>query len=311
MTSSFAPLLSTSERATLEAVCDTLVPALTADAGDENLFFALNGSALGLSWAVEQALAAQGLDQQRQFRRLLRVLEQPMMMRVLARRGKPFSALAQPARERVLLALASSPFPQLRAGFQAIKRLATFLFYSMTDVEGSNPTWPLIGYTPSANPPASETALILTRINDATTLEYDVCVIGSGAGGGVVAAELAAAGKRVLVLEAGGGYQPPAFDQHESTGMQRLFLDGGMAATRDLSIAILAGGALGGGTTVNWQSSFRLPDAVREEWAATSGCRFFAEEDFTASLDAVSERLHVSRDESIVNPNNEALRRGF
>lgn len=305
-----APILSTTERATLEAVCDALVPALAADADDTALLFALNGSAVGLAWAVEQAIGAHDDEAQRQLRRLLRMLEHPLTMRVLARRGQPFSALPQPDRERALLALATNPASQLRSGFQALKRLATFLFYSMTDEDGTNPTWPVIGYTPSSNPPAPESRLVLTSVTEQTTLEYDVCVIGSGAGGGVVAGELAATGKRVLVLEAGGGYQPPSFDQHELVGMQRLYLDGGMTATRDLSIAILAGGALGGGTTVNWQSSFRLPDAVREEWAAASGCRFFAEESFTASLDAVSARLHVSRDESIVNANNEALRRG-
>lgn len=305
-----APLLSTTERATLEAICDTLLPALTADVDDAVLLFALSGSTLGLAWSVEQALQAQSDDQQRQFRRLLNLLERPLTMRALARRGVPFSALEQRDREKVLLALSTNPVPQLRMGFQALKRLATFLFYSMLDSDGTNPTWPLIGYTPSANPTPAPAKLNLTPVWEPTALEADVCVVGSGAGGGVVAAELAAAGKRVVVLEAGGGYQAADFDQHELAGMQRLYLDAGMTATHDLQVAILAGGALGGGTTVNWQASLRLPDAIRDEWATTSGCHSFTDDSFTRSIDAVAARMNVNKHESIVNANNEMLRQG-
>ena len=41
------------------------------------------------------------------------------------------------------------------------------------------------------------------RPSDGVTLDADVVIVGSGAGGGVMAAELAAAGRSVVVLEAG------------------------------------------------------------------------------------------------------------
>ncbi|HEV2129448.1 MAG TPA: GMC family oxidoreductase N-terminal domain-containing protein, partial [Longimicrobiaceae bacterium] len=206
--------------------------------------------------------------------------------------------------------MANSRLPPLRTGFQGLKRLATFLFYSLLDDSGSNPTWAAIGYTPSANPPAREPLLALSWISAPTTLECEVCVIGSGAGGGVVAGELARAGRRVIVLEAGSGQQAPNFDQRELVGMQHLYLDSGLTATRDLGVAILAGGALGGGTTINWQTSLRTPDAVRDEWAELSGCAHFREESFTASLDAVAARLGVGTGESVVNANNAVIQRG-
>ncbi len=303
-------VLSPIERQTLASVCDALLPALAPGEGDDPDLFSLDAAALGVPEAMEQALGMLGQDQQAQFRMLLRLLDQPVAMRLLARRMRGFSALSQSERERALLTMAGSALPPLRTGFQGLKRLAAFLFYSLLDEAGSNPTWPAIGYCPSPRLPAAAAPLRLTAITAPTALDCDVCVIGSGAGGGVVAAELARAGRRVIVLEAGSSQQAPDFDQRELVGMQQLFLDQGMTASRDLGIAILAGATLGGGTTVNWQTSMPLPDAVRDEWAERSGCAHFTEASFTDSFAAVEARLSIGTSESLVNPNNAALQRG-
>lgn len=303
-------ILSVAERATLQQVCDALLPALLPASGDDPQLFALKAATLDVPAAMEAAISELDAAQQRQFRQLLRALEQPLVIALLIGKRTRFSALGGAARERALLALATSRVASLRAGFQGLKRLATFLFYSVVDAAEHNPTWPALGYTPSANPPAAPAALQTTVLDAPTTLECDVCVIGSGAGGSVVAAELAAAGQRVIVLEAGGGQQAPDFDQRELRGMGELYLDRGLTATRDLGLAILAGATLGGGTTVNWQTSLRTPPAIRDEWAERSGCAHFADASFTRSLDAVEERLGVSTAESTVNPNNALLRDG-
>jgi choline dehydrogenase-like flavoprotein len=99
-------------------------------------------------------------------------------------------------------------------------------------------------------------------------------------------------------------------DQHELIGMQRLFREGGLAGTRDLSVTLLSGASIGGGTTVNWQSCFRTPDDVREEWAELSGCGFFTSDSFSESLDAVWRRIGASTDESEINENNSVISRG-
>jgi hypothetical protein len=303
-------LLSEEERRTLQSVCETLLPALRPEAGDAPDLFALAASSLDVAAEVERVAGELRGDQQADFRRLLRLLGQPACMLLLAGRARAFPGLPPSRRERALLAMATSPWEPLRTGFQVLKRLATFLFYSVCPAGGDNPTWAAIGYPRSPNPPPEAARLQLLSIGAAAKLEADVCVIGSGAGGGVAAAELAAAGKRVLVLEAGSGRQAPDFDQSEAAGMSTLFLDRGVAATSDLGVAILAGATLGGGTTVNWQTSLALPDAVRDEWAGRSGCSFFAEESFSRSLAAVSQRLGVGTAESTVNANNAALQRG-
>jgi choline dehydrogenase-like flavoprotein len=210
----------------------------------------------------------------------------------------------------LLQTLSASAIPQLRSGFQALKRLTNFLSYSVPDDRGGNATWSSIGYRPSPLAAPLPEPLRLTSITTDTTLDADACVVGSGAGGGVVAAELAARGMRVVVLESGPSDQAADFSQRELEGTQRLYLDSGLTATRDLGLSVLAGACVGGGTAVNWQTCLRTPDNVRDEWSDRSGVQVFADARFTRALDFVWQRSGASTDESIVNENNAALRRG-
>ncbi len=272
--------------------------------------FASDAASRKVAWRIEQTLGVLAESERARLRLFLKLLNQPLFIAFQNGRASRFSALSQADAERVLLSLASSRIGDLRAGFQAIRRLATFHYYSAYTGVSPDPVWTAIGYTPSSNPPGALAALHLTKITGDTTLECDACVIGSGAGGGVAAAKLAVAGMKVIVLEAASDWQSVEFDQREEPGTRELYLDRGMTSTRDLSLSLLAGAALGGGTTVNWQTSLRTPDSVRAEWAASSGCEHFAGDSFTASLDEVCARLSVSTAESVVNANNAALRDG-
>jgi choline dehydrogenase-like flavoprotein len=308
---SLAPsLLSPDERTTLLWVCGALFPRLEAAGGDSAELFTADAISLGVPGAIEEALAAVPQEQVQDFRLLLRALDHPLFILGIIGKAKSFRSLRAEDRERVLLAMATSSVPLARKGFQAVKRLASFLFYSLMDERRGNPTWRGIGYAPLPTMPARDAALTLTHIDAPIQLEADVCIVGSGAGGGVVAAELARAGMRVIVLEQGPADQAPLFDQREIVGMQRLYLDRATTSSRDLGVAILAGSCIGGGTTVNWQTSLRLPDPIRYEWASASGLSMFADERFTQAMDAVCNRIGVSTGESEINANNDALRRG-
>jgi choline dehydrogenase-like flavoprotein len=139
-------------------------------------------------------------------------------------------------------------------------------------------------------------------------LEADVCIVGSGAGGGVVAGELAAAGKSVVVLEAGGYYDDCDFDQLELSAYQRLYLNGGPFPTADGQIAVVAGSCVGGGTVVNWTNCLRTHDWVRDEWAEEHGLDGLNTSDFDDHLDSVSQRLQVNEECSDLNGPHERLR---
>src|SRR5262249_15331040 len=159
------------------------------------------------------------------FQRTLTFMESRLMNLVLTGRFRRFTHLDRPSREKVLSAWAANRIGLLRSGFQTLKRLALFFHYARPDDQtGVNPHCAEVGY-PGPMAPPRETAkpiVPLTVTND-TTLDADVVVIGSGAGGGVVAGELATAGHKVIVLEKGGYANEADFDGAEVRSTQRLF----------------------------------------------------------------------------------------
>ncbi|HXT95135.1 MAG TPA: GMC family oxidoreductase [Polyangia bacterium] len=136
-------------------------------------------------------------------------------------------------------------------------------------------------------------------------------MVGSGAGGATAAAVLTAAGARVAVLEEGGHYTRRDFNLQESWAYPALYQEHGNRATDDLSIMILQGRSVGGGTTVNWTSSFRTPERTLALWAARHAVRGLDAPTLAPHFEAVEKRIDVGHgDPDDVNNNNRKLREG-
>ena len=223
------------------------------------------------------------------------------LLGLFAARG--FHRLSRPRRERVLLAWADSRVALRRTGFEGLRRGLLVLAWTLPGAP-----WDELGYPGplGADPEAPPKPLSPIVASGELELACDVCVVGSGAGGGPAAAALAGAGLDVVVLEAGGYFGPPDFDGAELAGLQRLYSDGGATATDDQGIGILAGACLGGGTVVNYTTSFRTPDGVRNEWGGP-----FTSDVFSRSLDAVCARLGVNTDHNRVSAREERVRTGL
>jgi choline dehydrogenase-like flavoprotein len=142
-------------------------------------------------------------------------------------------------------------------------------------------------------------------------LACDVVVVGSGAGGGVVAAELARAGLDVVVLEKGGHAAERDFSHQEADAYRDLYLYGLTLTTDDLACRIIAGSTLGGGTVVNYSTSFPTPPEVLAEWASVSGVGAFVSGEVAASLEAVAGRVGVTEAESRPGVRDQLLERGL
>ncbi len=113
-----------------------------------------------------------------------------------------FKDQPQPVREEILANLATFS-PEAAGAITALNRLSVLFAYSLPGPDGRNPLWAGMGYPgPVGNPPsdARKTLEVITVAGE-TTLEADVIVVGSGSGGGVAAAVLAEAGKRVIIVE--------------------------------------------------------------------------------------------------------------
>ncbi|HSO93192.1 MAG TPA: GMC family oxidoreductase [Candidatus Dormibacteraeota bacterium] len=250
-------------------------------------------------------------DQDR-LRLILGVLSRRSGTFLLTGRAVPFHLWPREQRVTLMTRWSTSRLAFRRQLFQVFKRLSLLAFLGETEEDGTNPVWPDIGYPgPAHAAPPTPKQIRTTTLDGDTTLNCDAVIVGSGAGGSVVAAELAAAGKDVIVLEEGGYYNEADFDQIELSMMRKLYFQGGFAATSDGAIALVAGGCLGGGTLVNYATSFRSPDWLREEWASDYGLPAFISDEYAASMDAVYERLGVNLDHSRVSARERVLERGL
>ncbi|QEZ48333.1 GMC family oxidoreductase [Cupriavidus oxalaticus] len=143
------------------------------------------------------------------------------------------------------------------------------------------------------------------------TLDADVAIVGSGAGGGISAETLSRAGLRVVLLEEGALRTSDSFrDMDENRAYRELYQEAAARTTADGAIAILQGCTVGGSTTVNWSSSFRTPPQTLAHWAAHHAVSGHGEADMAPWFAQVEARLGIAPWAMAPNPNNDVLRRG-
>ncbi|HMO77389.1 MAG TPA: GMC family oxidoreductase N-terminal domain-containing protein [Sphingopyxis sp.] len=141
--------------------------------------------------------------------------------------------------------------------------------------------------------------------------EYDVVVVGSGAGGAVAAFNVAAQGYKVLIVEAGPFYPSHAITHHELDMIAELYKHGAVQTTTNRDFVIFQGRCVGGSSTINNGICLRVnepgrthPDAadVLAKWASIGAPVDPAA--FHASYDAVRDKLGIKRAEPRSGRNN-------
>ncbi len=299
---------------TLALVAETLVE------GDGERRARLTAAALDLAADPAQVV---------QLRLVLRAFESRAANQLLTGRPARFRDHGQAARDSYQLAWATSRIPQRRTAFQGLKRLLAFFAYADPGEAGENPRLAAIGYqhrpepvTPDPTPirPADLRPQGAAGAADGSrgaagaavgpiVLEADVVVIGSGAGGGVVAAALTRAGRSVVVLEAGPLLAEPDMPVDELAAFDRLYLNHGFNVSWDASVMTMAGGGVGGGTVVNWSTSIAPPAATRHCWAHEHGVEGFDGPETDADVAALEAELGVAQS-GPMPPKDELLLRG-
>jgi len=169
-------------------------------------------------------------------------------------------------RIRYLEKLESSRLYSLRGLFTAVKAVVGMILYSDDQVEKQ------IKYQPACHPaPGLKTKESAIKefqdISSDLKEEFDVCVIGSGAGGAVAAKELAEAGLKTIMLEEGAYYATEDFHRKPIDSFPLYYRNNSMIFTLGSPIVPLSvGKGIGGATTINSCTCFRTPEEVLAEW---------------------------------------------
>ncbi|WP_323774796.1 GMC family oxidoreductase [Alcanivorax sp.] len=142
------------------------------------------------------------------------------------------------------------------------------------------------------------------------TLEADVAIIGTGAGGGVSAEILAKRGLKVLLIEAGKLMTNQDFSLDEGQAYRDLYQEGALRATKDFGMTILQGRTVGGTTVVNWTSSFRTPAETLAYWHDQYGVQGMNRQEMDPWFQKMEQRLNISKWSMPPNANNNVLRKG-
>ena len=124
---------------------------------------------------------------------------------------------------------------------------------------------------------------------------YDVVVVGSGAGGGLVAGELARRGRKVVLLEAGPHRTAADYTRWEAHAshdiwwpFRQALVDGGAGGT----VPMIAGRCVGGTTAINTKVAPRASDQDLAKWVGHGGMTLTSEQ-LAPHYERVEERLGV------------------
>ncbi|KAF8458594.1 GMC oxidoreductase-domain-containing protein [Terfezia claveryi] len=240
---------------------------------------------------------------------------------ILCRTWTPFPRLSLSTRTSILQMWRASPFTTYHHVFKSVFGLIRYCYaQTPTIYAGIN----IPQTDPDANSPRyhekkeSFHKYVFSDLSlpDAA-LDTDILIVGTGAGGGVVAKKVSewasSRGVRVLVVEQGEYVPHEELVMTESECVQRMWERGVMTVNTEGTLAIGYGRTFGGGTAINWSVSLRTPGAVRREWASYDvengggGVGWFQSKEFSEALERVERRMGVSTANLVHNTPNRIM----
>lgn len=231
-------------------------------------------------------------------------------------------------------------FTPVRLAFMFVKFLCLYIFFTQVGEDSKNPAWDDIGYqvdneensseTPDERPLQkgiietiyeTESSIVKSLVekglkvtedtkNNMYKVQCDVVIVGSGCGGGVAASVLASSGQKVVVLEKGNYFAKSDYSSLEGPSQSQMYESGGILATLDGKVMILAGSTVGGGSAVNWSACLKTPDSVIQEWGNDKRISMFKTPEYVSAMDKVCERINVTEKCTQEGLQNQILQKG-
>lgn len=143
-------------------------------------------------------------------------------------------------------------------------------------------------------------------------VEADVCIIGSGAAGGLIAYELSKNPEiqKIVLLERGSYYEGEDFNQREIDMISKLWKGGAMTMNQNYTVFIGQGETLGGTSVINHAICIDTPKIVLDDWSKMGVSKWITEQkSFQQTLDKIKDEIHVKLVPNIeINNNNIKLK---
>ncbi|MCA1825584.1 MAG: GMC family oxidoreductase [Myxococcales bacterium] len=224
------------------------------------------------------------------------------------RHGRRLTRLADEIAREYVEGWTHSGFLILRLCFRALISPLKIVHYGEPQVAKA------LGYDP---PPETTCAHpspvpVLKLAKAEGRVRCEVAVIGSGAGGATVAKELAERGRDVVLLEEGDYVPSRQFNRRPLDMAALLYRDLGMtmALGRGAGIPVPLGKAVGGTTTINSGTCFRVPAHVLDRWRSI-GDLDLRPEDLAPDYERVERFIEVAEvPEEILGNSARVVRRG-
>jgi len=124
--------------------------------------------------------------------------------------------------------------------------------------------------------------------------KFDVCVIGSGAGGAVVAKEMSEKGYSVVLLDQGGNHPPSSHRDLSASAVRRMYGNSGLfSGIGNPNIFLPYGECLGGTTVINSGTCFRTPSSIFEKWNKEFNLNSLNENEFIPLFEKIEKEINV------------------
>jgi choline dehydrogenase-like flavoprotein len=241
------------------------------------------------------------------FKVIIRAMERGSYVRYL----KPFSKLDENRALQYLVGWADA-YPHKRLPFKVLFSVLKAGYYNnenlfkQLDIEYRKPE--------VKDEPVRWESQIMPgeEIREVLELEAEVVVIGTGAGGAVVASELAEKNNAVVMIEEGDLFRRSAFTGRPLEMQRMLYRSRGFSASLgNVTILLPIGSAVGGTTLINSGTCFRTPRRELRRWRDEYGLSDFTPQQMEPYFKSVESIYQVkTADMKHVGKTGEIIARG-